>query len=88
MTLSEAIDTHIIDHTKTIVKNRKSSRFVSTLEALHNGDIDGRTGMYGTMNLLEARSKGYLLPVDAMVSQSKDKLLIPVHFFVYIIFVT
>jgi hypothetical protein len=69
MTLSEAIDTHIIDHTKTIVKNRKSARFVTTLEAMRMGDIDGLTGMYGNMNLLEARSRGYLLPVDAMVSQ-------------------
>ena len=67
MTLSEAIDTHIIDHSKTIVKNQKSGRFVSTLESLHLGDIDGVTGMYGSMNLLEARSRGYLLPIDAMV---------------------
>ena len=70
MTISEAIDTRIIDHTKTIVKNIKSSRFVSTLEALHLGDIDGTTGMYGSMNLLEARARGYLLPVDAMVRGS------------------
>ena len=67
LTLSEAIDTHIIDHSKTIVKNQKSGRFVSTLESLHLGDIDGVSGMYGSMNLLEARSKGYLLPIDAMV---------------------
>ena len=67
MTLSEAIDSHIIDHSKTIVKNQKSGRFVSTLESLHLGDIDGVTGMYGSMNLLEARSRGYLLPIDAMV---------------------
>ena len=67
MTLSEAIDAHIIDHSKTIVKNQKSGRFVSTLESLHLGDIDGVTGMYGSMNLLEARSRGYLLPIDAMV---------------------
>ena len=67
MSLSEAIEARIIDHSKTIVKNFKSSRFISTLEALHLGDINGLTGMYGSMNLLEARSRGYLLPVDAMV---------------------
>ena len=67
MTLSEAIDTHIIDHSLTIVKNQRSGRFVSTLESLHLGDIDGISGMYGSMNLLEARSRGYLLPIDAMV---------------------
>ena len=70
MSLSEAIECRIIDHSKTIVKNIKSSRFISTLEALHLGDINGLTGMYGSMNLLEARSRGYLLPVDAMVSRS------------------
>ena len=67
MTLTEALDAHIIDHSKTIVKNQKSGRFVSTLESLHLGDINGVTGMYGSMNLLEARSRGYLLPIDAMV---------------------
>ena len=67
MTLTEAIDAHIIDHSKTIVKNQKSGRFVSTLESLHLGDINGVTGMYGAINLLEARSRGYLLPIDAMV---------------------
>ena len=67
ITISEALDMQIIDHSKTIVKNRKSGRFVSTLESLHLGDIDGVTGMYGNMNLLEARSRGYLLPIDAMV---------------------
>jgi hypothetical protein len=67
MTISEAIDTQIIDHRKTIVKNQRSGRFISTLEALHLGDIDGSTGLYGSLNLLEARSRGYLLPVDAMV---------------------
>ena len=67
MTISEAIDIHVIDHSKTIVKNQKSGRFVSTLESLHLGDINGVTGMYGNMNLLEARSRGYLLPIDAMV---------------------
>ena len=44
-----------------------SGHFVSTLESLHLGDIDGISGMYGSMNLLEARSRGYLLPIDAMV---------------------
>ena len=67
MTISEAIEARIIDHTKTIVRNMKSGRFISTLEALQLGDIDGVSGMYGSMNLLEARSRGYLLPVDAMV---------------------
>ena len=67
ITISEAIDIHVIDHSKTIVKNQKSGRFVSTLESLHLGDINGLTGMYGNMNLLEARSRGYLLPIDAMV---------------------
>ncbi|XP_023339655.1 dystonin isoform X13 [Eurytemora carolleeae] len=66
MSISEAIESRIIDHKLTIVKNRKSSRFVSTMEALQLGDIDGLTGMYGSMNLLEARSRGYLLSVDAM----------------------
>ena len=67
MTISEAIEAHIIDHRKTIVKNKRSGRFISTQEALHLGDIDGGTGLYGSLNLLEARSRGYLLPVDAMV---------------------
>lgn len=81
MTLSEAIDLQIIDHTKTIVKNQKSGRFISTLEALHLGDIDGLTGMYGNMNLLEARSRGYLLPIDAMVRECKKSL---VSFFYFV----
>ena len=67
ISLSEAIDCQIIDHKRTIVKNEKSGRFISTIEALHLGDINGVTGMYGNMNLLEARSRGYLLPIDAMV---------------------
>ena len=67
ISLSEAIDCQIIDHKKTIVKNQKSGRFVSTIEALHLGDINGISGMYGSINLLEARSRGYLLPIDAMV---------------------
>ena len=72
ITISEALDMQIIDHSKTIVKNQKSGRFVSTLESLHLGDIDGVTGMYGHMNLLEARSRGYLLPIDAMVRLSEQ----------------
>ena len=71
MTITEAIETRIIDHTKTIVRNIKSGRFISTLESLRQGDINGATGMYGSMNLLEARSRGYLLPVDAMVRGSQ-----------------
>ena len=67
ISLSEAIDCQIIDHKKTIVKNQKSGRFISTMEALHLGDINGISGMYGSINLLEARSRGYLLPIDAMV---------------------
>jgi hypothetical protein len=67
ISLSEAIDCQIIDHKKTIVKNQKSGRFISTIEALHLGDINGISGMYGSINLLEARSRGYLLPIDAMV---------------------
>ncbi|XP_059089195.1 microtubule-actin cross-linking factor 1-like isoform X2 [Tigriopus californicus] len=66
ITLREAIEFRLIDHQKTIVKNQKSQRYISTLEALRSGDIDGNTGMYGSMNLLEARSKGYLLTNDAM----------------------
>ena len=61
------------------VKNQKSGRFISTLEALHLGDIDGVTGMYGNMNLLEARSRGYLLPIDAMVREC-IKLWFPIFF--------
>jgi hypothetical protein len=67
ISLSEAIDCQIVDHTRTIVKNQKSGRFISTIEALHIGDINGISGMYGNINLLEARSRGYLLPIDAMV---------------------
>ena len=67
ISLSEAIDRQIIDHKRTIVKNQKSGRFISTIEALQLGDINGISGMYGNMNLLEARSRGYLLTIDAMV---------------------
>jgi len=45
-----------------MTENRVSFHF------LQDGDIDPLTGMYGNMNLLEARSKGYLLSTDAMVS--------------------
>ena len=69
ISLSEAIDCQIIDHKRTIAKNQKSGRFISTIEALHIGDINGITGMYGNINLLEARSRGYLLPIDAMVRE-------------------
>ena len=68
ITLGEMIELKLIDHTKTIVKSRRSNRYVSTRDALKEGDIDPLTGMYGNMNLLEARSKGYLLSTDAMVS--------------------
>ena len=71
ITLREAIEFKLIDHTKTIIKNRKSNRFVTTLEALRTGEIDGNSGLYnGDMNLLEARSLGYLLTSDAMVRRS------------------
>jgi hypothetical protein len=68
ITLREAVEFRLLDHQKTIVKNRKSNRYVSTLEALRTGLVDGNSGLYeGDMNLLEARSKGLLLPNDAMV---------------------
>ena len=65
---SEMIELKQIDHTKTIVKSRRSNRNISTRDALKEGDINPLTGMFGNMNLLEARSKGYLLSTDAMVS--------------------
>ncbi len=69
ITLREAIEFKLIDHQKTIVKNRKSNRYISTLEALRTGEIDGNTGLYaGALNLLEARSLGLLLTNDAMVT--------------------
>lgn len=70
MTLGEAIDLKLIDHTRTIVKSRsKTNRYISLYEAIKvEGVIDSLTGLYaGSMNLLEARSKGYLLSIDAMV---------------------
>ena len=69
MTLGEAIDLKLIDHSRTIVKSRKSNRYISLYEAIKvEGVIDSMTGMYaGSMNLLEARSNGYLLSIDAMV---------------------
>ena len=69
LTIGEAIDLKLIDHSRTIVKSRKSNRFISLYEAVKvEGVIDSMTGMYaGSMNLLEARSKGYLLSIDAMV---------------------
>ena len=69
MTLGEAIDLKLIDHTRTIVKSRKTNRYISLYEAIKvEGVIDSMTGMYASsMNLLEARSKGYLLSIDAMV---------------------
>ena len=69
MSLGEAIDLKLIDHSRTIVKSRVSNRFISLYEAIKvEGVIDSMTGMYASsMNLLEARSKGYLLSVDAMV---------------------
>ena len=69
MSLGEAIDLKLIDHTRTIVKSRSTNRYISLYEAIKvEGVIDGMTGMYAnTMNLLEARSKGNLLSLDAMV---------------------
>ena len=69
MSLGEAIDMKLIDHSRTIVKSRVSNRYITLYEAIKvEGVIDSVTGLYaGTMNLLEARSKGYLLSVDAMV---------------------
>ena len=74
ISLREAVEFKFVDHQKTIVKNRKSGRYLSTLEALRSGDLDGLTGMYcggdeGDMNLLEARSRGYLLSNDALVTR-------------------
>ena len=68
MTLGEALESQVIDHTRTIVKSRKNNRFISLYEAIQENVIDPCTGMYASsMNLLEARSKGYLLSRDAMV---------------------
>ena len=68
MTLGEALESQVIDHTQTIVKSRKNNRFISLYEAIQENVIDPCTGMYASsMNLLEARSKGYLLSRDAMV---------------------
>ena len=69
MALGEAIDMKLIDHTRTIVKSVKTNRYISLYEAIKvEGVIDSVTGLYaGSMNLLEARSKGYLLSIDAMV---------------------
>lgn len=77
MTLGEAVDLKLIDHTRTIVKSRKSNRYISLYEAIKvEGVIDSMTGMYaGSMNLLEARSKGYLLSIDAMVCRKVHQLL-------------
>ena len=77
MTLREAVEFRLIDHQKTIVKNRKSGRFVSTIEALRSGLLDGSSGFYeGDMNLLEARSLGLLLPNDAMVKRMPQKVIL------------
>ena len=67
LTLSELIERHIVDITKTVVKSRKTHKFITTQEALRVKDIDPLTGMYGSLNLLEARTKGYLITIDAMV---------------------
>ena len=69
ISLGEAIDLKLIDHTQTIVKSRKSNRYISLYQAIKSECvIDSLTGMYAnSMNLLEARSKGYLLSIDAMV---------------------
>jgi hypothetical protein len=53
---------------------RRSNRYISTRDALRDGDLDPLTGMYGNMNLLEARSKGYLLSTDAMVRVHSNKM--------------
>ena len=67
LTISELIERHIVDITKTVVKSRKTSKFITTQEALRVKDIDPLTGMYGSLNLLEARTQGYLITIDAMV---------------------
>ena len=77
ITLREAIEFKFVDHQKTIVKNKRSGRYLSTLEALRSGDLDGLTGMYcgdGDMNLLEARSRGYLLSNDALVTKEAFRI--------------
>ena len=79
ITLREAVEFKFVDHQKTIVKNQRSGRYLSTLEALRSGDLDGLTGMYcggdGDMNLLEARSRGYLLSNDALVTREEFQTL-------------
>ena len=79
ITLREAVEFKLVDHQKTIVKNQRSGRYLGTLEALRSGDLDGLTGMYcggggdGDMNLLEARSRGYLLSNEALVTARAPK---------------
>ena len=76
ITLREAIEFKLIDSSRTVIKDRTANRFVSTLEALRSGPrvVDGNSGLLydGEMNLLEARSLGYLLSSEAMVKQSSD----------------
>ena len=73
LTISELIERHIVDITKTVVKSRKTSKFITTQEALRVKDIDPLTGMYGSLNLLEARTQGYLITIDAMVRVKSAK---------------
>jgi hypothetical protein len=40
ITLGEMIDMKLIDHTKTIVKSRRSNRYVSTKDALKVNSFD------------------------------------------------
>ena len=68
VTLSEVIEMQVVDITQTLVKSRKTQKFITTQEAIRVRDIDPLTGMYGNINLLEARNKGYIMTIDAMVS--------------------
>ena len=73
LTISELIERHIVDITKTVVKSRKTCKFITTQEAIREKDIDPLTGMYGSLNLLEARTQGYLITIDAMVRKKLAK---------------
>ena len=68
VTLAEAIETQVVDITKTLIKSRKTQKFITTQESIRIKDVDSLTGMYGNINLLEARNKGYIMTIDTMVS--------------------
>ncbi len=75
VTLREAVEFQLIDHTRTVVRTMtgsSSGRYVATLEAMRSGELDGNAGTLCGMNLLEARSRGFLLAAEAMVNDGED----------------